>query len=382
MHGSSFLGQYLRNPFGNASGTFSCDSAHALKQLDNHGYGILFTKSICENKKKHNDFNNFSVPATQLFLRNMNADLNGENMVCFINSMGLPGPGSDYWFNKLDDYEFNSPVIASVATGTGDLNEYQKVVKKLESKVKGYEINVSCPNTGKKIIGYNKESLEEVVSKVVNATSLPFSVKLPCYYKKESMKEVHASFDSVSKVFIEDFTRIIKKNGYKTNDLLIDNKLNDAAETICDYYKSVWIPELIDKKRIKSLLKVIPKKHFTFQIPTEIDADLLSNVLNLLKKHGVSAVTSHNTIPAKHPLLGPPQGGLSGRLINDIALKQACFINDNFPEFDIAFSGGVYPDMINKILSIPSVKVVQIGSYFFDSENSEKSLNGISDSRI
>ena len=80
-------------------------------------------------------------------------------------------------------------------------------------------------------------------------------------------------------------------------------------------------------------------------------------------------MTSHNTLPITHPLLSTPRGGLSGRPIHSIAVKQAQKISEN-SLIDIIGTGGILnsQDVID-FLEIQNVKAVQLASGFFQYEN-------------
>ena len=228
-----------------------------------------------------------------------------------INSMGLPNKGLAWWKKKLQKISYDVPLIVSAATHTGDFTEYVKIISELEELADMFEINVSCPNTANEIIAYNLDSLRDLLSKI--NTSKPLSIKLPCYYEQDSLEKIELELDE---------------------------------------FGEHWLKE-------KAITNV----------PTRIDEDKLAKVLDLLDEFKIQCVTSHNTIPTTHPLLSTPRGGLSGRPIHDIAVKQARAISEK-SSIDIIGSGGILEaqDVID-FLSIKNVKAVQLASGFFQFEN-------------
>ncbi|MHA1799324.1 MAG: dihydroorotate dehydrogenase [Candidatus Helarchaeota archaeon] len=228
-----------------------------------------------------------------------------------INSMGLPNKGLIWWKEKLQKISYRVPLIISVATHTGDFSEYAKIISELESLADMFEINVSCPNTQNEITGYNLESMNELLSKI--ETKKPISVKLPCYFENDSFKEVLLEFDEFGKYLL--------------------------------------------------------KERVVVRVPTQINENFLNKILNLLQDFNIKCVTSHNTIPITHPLLSTPRGGLSGRPIHAIAIKQAKKISEN-SNIDIIGSGGILTskDVID-FLEIKNVKAVQLASGLFQYEN-------------
>ncbi len=297
MSQAVLCGYELRNPFLNASGLFS-DSPALLKEWVRAGVGAVITKSITLNEKKSNPFNYFKTPPELILIK-------GSDYT--INSMGLPNKGFMWWKKELSKTSFSIPLVVSVATGTGDLSEYSKIINELEPFASIFDVNVSCPNTSNRIIGYDLESLSEVLSSI--NTDKPFSVKLPCYYDKNSLKDVILDFDEVGMHFL--------------------------------------------------------KEKAVVQVPEEINEDELISVLDLLDDYGVKCVTSHNTFPVSHPLLSMPRGGLSGRPIHDISVKQAGFISEH-SSLEIIASGGILnPNDASDFLSISNVRAVLLGSGYF-----------------
>ncbi len=289
----------FENVLMNASGVFS-DSPYLLKEWEEAGVGGVVTKSITMDEKKPNQFS-----------------YGDGKIICIrgngytINSMGLPNKGLAWWEKELQKIKYGVPLIVSVATHTGNFTEYQKIVNDLENFANMFEINVSCPNTANEIIAYNLDSLEDLLSKL--NTSKPMSIKLPCYYEQDSLKEIILELDE---------------------------------------FGEQWL-----------------KQKATVKVPTRIDEIKLGKVLDMIEDFKIKCVTSHNTIPTSHPLLSTPRGGLSGRPIHDIAVNQARKISEK-SNVEIIGSGGILEsqDVID-FLEIKNVKAVQLGSGFFQYEN-------------
>ena len=305
----NFCGLELKTPLMNASGVMS-DHPAMLKEWEKAGVGAVVTKSITLDEKKPNPFYWDTNPPKLTMFR-------GKDW--WINSMGLPNKGSEWWVKKLSRVKFNVPVIASVATATGNLSDYQEIIKRVEDHVDAFEINVSCPNTEKEIIGFNTDSLQYLVDTI--DTSKIVGYKLPPYPEMGSMKPYELGFDEVGEYYLE-------------------------------------------------------KPVVTF-IPEKVDTVMLGKVLKILEKQDF--VTSHNTLSTEYPLLSMPRGGLSGRPIHRFAVQQAHEISQ-LSTLEIACSGGVLRknDACDFFL-IKNVKAVQLASGVFQTDVPElfvKSLLG------
>jgi len=289
----------FENPLMNASGVFS-DSPYLLKEWEEAGVGGVVTKSITLEEKKPNDFS-----------------YNDGKIICIrgncytINSMGLPNKGVAWWKDRLSRYEFNVPVIASVATASGDLNEYNHVMRELSALVDMFEVNVSCQNTGKIVIGTDMSLLRSVLAMI--DVKNPVSIKIPCYHDEPSLRYVMLEYDT---------------------------------------FGTHWLNE-----------RVVVK------VPEKVDETKICLVLDVLDDHDITCVTSHNTISVDHPLIPSGRGGLSGRLIHDIAVEQARTISE-YSNIDIIASGGVLTSRdVRDFLEIKNVKMVQLASGLFQHES-------------
>lgn len=96
----------------------------------------------------------------------------------FINAMGLPNPGVNYFLKEVViAKEENVPVIASVVGESAE--EFAEVALKLEAAgVDALELNISCPHAEAGLIGQNAELTYEIVETVKQKVKIPVFVKL------------------------------------------------------------------------------------------------------------------------------------------------------------------------------------------------------------
>jgi dihydroorotate dehydrogenase electron transfer subunit len=107
-----------------------------------------------------------------------------DNKEYFVNRMGLPNPGVNELIKRLQKYEGNTPIIVSVF-GQND-KELERIINLFESndeiskKIKGYEINKSCPNTDKceSVMDKEKESLLDSIKTLRRKTNKKLYLKL------------------------------------------------------------------------------------------------------------------------------------------------------------------------------------------------------------
>lgn len=98
----------------------------------------------------------------------------------FINSMGLPNPGVEFFLKELDEAgRFSSPLIASFyGYSIEEIAETARIIASHPS-VSALELNVSCPHvSGISEIGVKPELVAEAVSKVKKEVGKPLFVKL------------------------------------------------------------------------------------------------------------------------------------------------------------------------------------------------------------
>ncbi len=99
-----------------------------------------------------------------------------------LNSIGLENPGVDGFIKMYDEISsLNIPVIVNVAGST--ISEYLQVIEKIEDSkidIKGYEINISCPNvrSGGMAFGLDSKVTGELVSSIRGITDKLLLVKL------------------------------------------------------------------------------------------------------------------------------------------------------------------------------------------------------------
>ncbi len=153
----------LRNPLILASGILGITSG-LMVRVERAGAGGIVTKTI--TKKPREGYDN------PVFL---------ELDVGYINAMGLPNPGADYFAEELRKLEnFHIPIIASIGGSTPE--EFTYVANKLKIPlVKGFEINASCPHVSKHGVEIlsDRKLLSEIVSSVKSVSNnSPVFVKL------------------------------------------------------------------------------------------------------------------------------------------------------------------------------------------------------------
>jgi len=100
-----------------------------------------------------------------------------------MNSIGLENPGIEYFAKHIspqlaEKYKFaNTKIIANISAATPE--EFADMITRLdETCIHAYEINVSCPNLDKKIIGTDPGLVFDVVRAATDATGRPVIVKL------------------------------------------------------------------------------------------------------------------------------------------------------------------------------------------------------------
>jgi dihydroorotate dehydrogenase (NAD+) catalytic subunit len=162
--GVEFAGLRLRNPVMTASGTFASGREYAdfveLSRL-----GAVVTKGVSLGAWAGNDSPRVAETASGM-----------------LNSIGLQNPGVEAfcardlaWLSGRD-----VPVVVNVSGHS--LEEYVRVVERLESEaaVAAYEVNISCPNVdeGGMAFGTSCAPAAAVTAAVRAATKRPLIVKL------------------------------------------------------------------------------------------------------------------------------------------------------------------------------------------------------------
>ncbi|MCL1785797.1 MAG: FAD-binding oxidoreductase [Alphaproteobacteria bacterium] len=135
------------------------------------------------------DMSNFGAISLKGLTRNLrfgNPGTRIKEIPCggIMNSIGLENPGVEYFVNEISpkiEKKFdgkNTKIIANISAATPQ--EFAEMIHLLNgSYVDAYEINVSCPNLDKKIIGTNAQLVFDV-TKAAHAATLhrPIFVKL------------------------------------------------------------------------------------------------------------------------------------------------------------------------------------------------------------
>jgi len=156
-------GLELRNPTMLSAGILGM-TAKSLRTVWDAGAGAVVTKSL--GLKPREGYPNPSVVDVGCGL---------------LNAMGLPNPGVHEFLKELKVARSGNPIkiIGSVYGGSSE--EFAEAAKILsQGGVDAVELNVSCPHVREVgvEIGQNPELVEEVVSEVKKAVTLPLFVKL------------------------------------------------------------------------------------------------------------------------------------------------------------------------------------------------------------
>lgn len=166
------------NPFINASGCWVINSQQ-IKSLDNSKLGGIISKTCTIFSKNGNDEPNY-----------YHDEINNLHF----NSKGLPNYGYNYYRNISDD--ITKPYFLSIAFDKKEnllpmLKDYDWYNIKINTDdtycQKLVEINMSCPNTEKRIPGYHLEEIEDILKtlKENRFNNLIFGLKLPPYFELE-----------------------------------------------------------------------------------------------------------------------------------------------------------------------------------------------------
>jgi len=156
----NIAGIFFKNPIMLASGVLGI-SGKLLRKVAKAGAAAVVTKSI-------------SLHPRPGYLNPTIVEVDCG----FINAMGLPNPGVDYFVKEVAiAREGNVPVIASVVGEC--IEEFVDVALKLEAAgVDALELNVSCPHATVGLIGQNAKLTYEVVKAVKEKVRVPVFVKL------------------------------------------------------------------------------------------------------------------------------------------------------------------------------------------------------------
>ena len=161
---TEIAGIKMQNPVMVASGTFGYGEEYS-KLIDIKKLGGIITKTVTLNPKTGN-------PPPRIC----------ETPSGMLNSIGLQNDGLKIFIEKHLGHitKFSIPIIINIAGESPE--EFSQIAKTLskESCVKGFELNVSCPNVkkGGMQFGCSVSGIEEIVKSVKKATDLPVIVKL------------------------------------------------------------------------------------------------------------------------------------------------------------------------------------------------------------
>lgn len=162
---TEIAGIKMKNPVMVASGTFGFGKEY-YEYLDLNKLGAIITKSITLKPREGN-------PPPRIV----------ETPAGMLNSIGLQNEGIDYFLKEHLPFlaKFDTPTIVNIAGET--VEEYAELAKILnkEPKVKGIEVNISCPNVkkGGMMFGIDPQLTKEVISAVKkSATTMPVIAKL------------------------------------------------------------------------------------------------------------------------------------------------------------------------------------------------------------
>ncbi|MBI9072812.1 MAG: dihydroorotate dehydrogenase [Melioribacteraceae bacterium] len=154
----------LKNPIMFASGTVGYGN-EISKFTDLSKIGAIVTKSVSLKPRKGN-------PPQRIF----------ETASGMLNAIGLANVGVEAFIKEKIPFleEVKSTVICNIAAST--IEEYVECTKILtnESTIKGFEINVSCPNVkeGGLQFGNDVNAVGRITEKVRAATDKPVIIKL------------------------------------------------------------------------------------------------------------------------------------------------------------------------------------------------------------
>jgi dihydroorotate dehydrogenase (NAD+) catalytic subunit len=154
------FGLEFKNPVFLASGTFEYGLIY--KKVTNK-VGAIFTKGITLEPRAGN-------PPPRIY----------ETACGIINSVGLENPGVRVFCREVlpKMRELKTRIFVNVAGFTPE--DFVEIVSELDTRVDGFELNVSCPNVNRGGVAFGRDPdiCAQVVSVVRKVTELPVIVKL------------------------------------------------------------------------------------------------------------------------------------------------------------------------------------------------------------
>lgn len=96
----------------------------------------------------------------------------------YLNAMGLPNPGADYFVQELGQKTVTAPVFASIFGETPE--DFARLSRVVSPAVDGIELNLSCPHADKvgSAVGTDPRLVKEIVGTVAENTERPVLAKL------------------------------------------------------------------------------------------------------------------------------------------------------------------------------------------------------------
>ena len=169
-------GIHFKNPFLLASGPPGTNARVISKSFD-LGWGGAVTKTICLDS---------SIIINTAPRYTKYRDPKTNNVIGFTNIELISDRPIEIWEKELVQLKKNysdRPVIASIAASLNQ-NDWQQLAKRIEATgVDGFELNLSCPHglPDKQMgmaLGEDAQRVEQVISWVKDATTLPVWVKM------------------------------------------------------------------------------------------------------------------------------------------------------------------------------------------------------------
>jgi dihydroorotate dehydrogenase (NAD+) catalytic subunit len=155
---------FFKNPVGVASGTFGYGNEYE-SLIDLSCLGAIYTKAVTILPRAGND-----IPRLV------------ETPSGMLNSIGLANVGVERFISEKLPFLRTVPCAVVCNVAGSEEAEYVKVVEKLECEkgIRGYEINVSCPNVrhGGLALGTDPAVVERLIKQLRSITSRPLIVKL------------------------------------------------------------------------------------------------------------------------------------------------------------------------------------------------------------
>lgn len=175
MKNYRLLGKEISGPFTIPAGIVATEVS-VLKRIADEipEVGILTTKSIGPEPKEGN-----KEPIIAQF-----------SPFSFVNAVGLTNPGADEFARRLSGIKFPEDKFLLVSIFGSNETEFKDVAEKLYAYADAFELNVSCPHSGKygQAVGQDKELIEKVVRNVVKLGKPVFIKISPNLDVQESLK--------------------------------------------------------------------------------------------------------------------------------------------------------------------------------------------------